>query len=248
MPFFSSHPTLQTNLASYCFHNHMDQPQDSTGKGFLQGLKRILFNDATPASNQSPQSPTVHHQQATVASETTTTHYDGSTVKADIRQKILQLLDARNKQGIDFLEVWRAAQDMGGVSATNVKMAFASLKHADPQLNKERLVQTATAYITELETAFAQESAKREAEKHALLQQRTQAQASLQNTIADLEKQIALLTQTLEARKREWQQLQQVHDPNLDSLDAKIRFGREAMDSVVQEIKQVVTIIQQELN
>lgn len=226
----------------------MDQPQDSTGKGFLQGLKKILFNDATPASNQSPQPSTVHHQEATVSAPPTTIQFDGNTVKADIRQKILQLLDARNKQGIDFLEVWRAAQDMGGVSATNVKMAFTSLKHADPRLNKERLVQTATAYITELETAFSQESAKREAEKQALMQQKTQAQVSLQNTIADLEKQIALLTQTLDARKKEWQQLQQNHDPSLDSLDTKIRFGREAMDSVVQEIKQVVIIIQQELN
>jgi predicted nucleic acid-binding Zn-ribbon protein len=226
----------------------MNQQQDITGKGFLQGLKKILFNDATPESSQSPQTSTVHHQEATISSPLTTTQYDGNTVKADIRQKILQLLDARNKQGIDFLEVWRAAQDMGGVSATNVKMAFTSLKHADPQLNKDRLVQTATAYITELETAFAQESAKREAERQALMQQRAQAQASLQNTIADLEKQIALLEQTLEAKKKEWQQLQKDHDPSLDSLDAKIRFGREAMNSVVDEIKKVVTIIQQELN
>lgn len=226
----------------------MDQPKDSTGKGFLQGLKKILFNDATLEPNQSPPPAAVHHQEATVAQQRSTTYDDATEIRADIRQKILQLLDARNKQGIDFLEVWRAAQDMGGVSATNVKMAFTSLKHADPQLNKLRLVQTATAYITELETAFAQESAKREAEKQVLMQQRSQAQASLQNTITDLEKQIALLQQTLDARRKEWEQLQQSQDPGLDNLDAKIRFGREAMDSVVQEIKQVVGIIQQEIN
>lgn len=226
----------------------MDQPKDSTGKGFLQGLKKILFNDATPELHQSTPSTTVHHQQATVAQQTSTTYDDANAVKEDIRQRILQLLDARNKQGIDFLEVWRAAKDMGGVSATHVKMAFTSLKHADPQLSQARLVQTATAYITELETAFTQESAKREAEKRALMQQRSQAEASLQNTITDLEKQVAMLQQTLDARRKEWEQLQQSHDPGLDHLDAKIRFGREAMDSVVQEIKQVVTIIQQEIN
>lgn len=226
----------------------MDQPKDSTGKGFLQGLKKILFNDATPLPDQLPSSPAVHQQHATVSAPVSTTHIDGSALKTEIRQKILQLLDARNKQGIDFLEVWRAAQDMGGVSATNVKLAFTSLKHADPQLSKERLVQTATAYITELETAFAQESAKREAEKQLLMQQKAQSEANLQRSIADLEKQIAILQQTLDAKKQEWQQLQQSQDPGLDSLDAKIRFGRDAMQSVVDEIRQAVSIIQQELN
>lgn len=226
----------------------MDQPKDSTGKGFLQGLKKILFNDATPVADQLPSSPSVHQQHATVSVPASTTHINGSALKTEIRQKILQLLDARNKQGIDFLEVWRAAQDMGGVSATNVKLAFTSLKHADPQLSKERLVQTATAYITELETAFAQESAKREAEKQLLMQQKAQSEANLQRSIADLEKQIAILQQTLDAKKQEWQQLQQSQDPGLDSLDAKIRFGRDAMQSVIDEIRQAVLIIQQELN
>lgn len=226
----------------------MEQAQDSSGKGFLQGIKKILFNDATPASNQSPQPATTHQAQATQTSPAATTTYDGGAVKAEIQRKILQLLDARNKQGIDFLEVWRAAQDMGGVSAVNIRAAFTSLRHADPTITREKLVQTAKAYVTELETAFAQESAKREAEKQAILTQKEQTARNLQGTIQHLEQQIATLQQTLDEKKKAWQEIQQDADPGLHQLEAKIRYGREAMDTVIADINQVVAIIQQELN
>lgn len=226
----------------------MEQQKDNVENGFLQGLRKIFFQDATPVNSQSTPPVATHHEETTPQNATPTSVYDGAGLKEGIRRNIMQLLDARNKQGVDFLEVWRAAQDMGGATPANIRMAFTSLKHADPVLSRERLLQTGQDYILELESAFSGELKKREAERVTLKLQKEQARVTLQKSIGDLEAQIAALQIDLDLRKKEWQELQQPSDPGLALVESKIRYGKEAMDTVVLEIQQVLSIIQQEIN
>jgi hypothetical protein len=226
----------------------MSEQQDSNGKGLLQGLKKILFQDATTGNSQSTQPATIHHQEATPVAISSTKSSDHAAVIGEIRKNILQVLDARNKQGVDFLEVWRAAQDMGGATAGNIRMAFTSLKHAEPALDKQMLIQSAQVYISELESAFSTELNKREAERARLAQQQEEARIANQQTILGLEEQIRTLQAKLEVSKKEGQSMQQLSEPGIDALDAKIRYGKDAMDAVVQDIRQVMDIIQQEIN
>jgi hypothetical protein len=228
----------------------MTDSKNGFGSGLLKGLKNLLFKDEVPPTGDSQKETTIvppaNNEPAPVKNvfQPATT---GATDK-DMKLKIYQLLETMNKPGCDFFEVWNAAGEMGGVNSTNIKAAYTSLRFADSTLSKAKLVETGTFYRDSLSSVFQTETQKREEEKNNLHREKEQAKAGLDNDIISIENQITTLQQQLLHKKTERENLDEKYTPSITAIDTKIATGRQSVNSVLEEMQQVLDIIQKDIN
>ncbi len=230
----------------------MQENKPGIGEGILRGLKKIIFNSgetgpgqpvpvADTKTNVSP-ATTSFEQPRQVQPQTS------QAVGTDMKLKVYQLLEKMNKPGCDFFEVWNASAEMGGVNAANIKAAYTSLRFADPSLNKSKLEETGNFYMTELRKILDSETAKRLEEKTRLEKEKEQQKANLSAEVNKLEQEIAVLKEKLEKRKTERQHIDENYEPQLISIEDKIREGGLSVNAVLEEMQQVKQIIQQVIN
>ncbi|MEO6733041.1 MAG: hypothetical protein ABIN01_17590 [Ferruginibacter sp.] len=227
----------------------MSNNKEGIGEGILKGLKKILFTD----SGREEPMPTIAPAAAPAATITTDdrltvpTDASGNNVK-EMKLRVYQLLESINKPGCDFFEVWNASVEMGGANSGNIKAAYTSLKYADKTLTKDKLLETGDFYISSLTKVLDAETIKRQEEKDKLLVQKDQEKTSLTTEINELEKQIAALQKKLAEKKTQNEGINQKYQPQLEAIDAKISNGHQSVNSVINEMQQVVAIIQKEIN
>ena len=225
----------------------MSNNKDGIGDGILKGLKKILFT----SSPEEPQQPIAAPEPAApIIADTkigTPVNDAGGNLK-DMKLRIYQLLESINKPGCDFFEVWNASIEMGGANSNNIKAAYTSLKYVDKSLNKNKLLETGEFYISSLVKVLDAEAAKRKEEKDKLLAQKEQQRTNLASEILDLERQIVALQNKLAEKKKDSDSINEKYEPLISAIDHKITNGQQAVDSVVNEMQQVVSIIQKEIN
>ena len=226
----------------------MGNNKDGIGDGILKGLKRILFT--TEAGEPEPIAPAAippgSSSNTAAKSAPVMNDADGST--KDMKLRIYQLLESINKPGCDFFEVWNASVEMGGANSNNIRAAYTSLKYVDKSLNKQKLLETGDYYISSLVKVLETESSKRKEEKDKLLAQKEQQKTNLSTEIADLERQLAALQNRLAEKRKESESINEKYQPLVSEIDHKIISGQQAVNSVVDEMQQVVSIIQKEIN
>ena len=226
----------------------MANNKDGIGEGILKGLKKILFTteDGVPETPVAPATPAPAPSVATVLKPAPGQETDGST--KDMKLRIYQLLESINKPGCDFFEVWNASVEMGGANSNNIRAAYTSLKYVDKSLTKQKLLETGDYYITNLVKVLEAETAKRKEEKDKLLARKEQQKTSLSTEIADLERQLIALQNSLAEKRKESESINEKYQPLVSEIDHKITNGQQAVNSVVSEMQQVVSIIQKEIN
>lgn len=226
----------------------MANTKDGIGDGILRGLKKILFTssgESEPVPADIPAKPVA----ASPAEYATNIAIDATAggVK-DMKLRIYQLLESINKPGCDFFEVWNASVEMGGAGSANIRAAYTSLKYADKTLTKDKLLETGGFYIGSLTKVLDTETLKRQVEKDGLLARKEQEKTSLTTEISGLEKQIAELQTQLAQKKVQSEGINQKYEPQLAAIDTKITNGHQSVNSVINEMQQVVAIIQKEIN
>jgi chromosome segregation ATPase len=234
----------------------MDDHERGIGKGFLQGLKKVLFTpdhltadarltSTTPAGkpdgveNARKSAPIEHHQAINGADP---------AVTQDMKARVYELLDKLNQEGVDFFEVWKAAQEMGGANPTNIRAAYTSLRFADRKLSKKSLLQSGNDYLRALERVIETESAKRLQEKSALEKEREDTRARLDTDIRSLEAEIRALQEKLAVLTDQRQRIDDTFSPRIREIDIKIDAGRQAVDAVMQEMRAVIAIMERDIN
>ena len=226
----------------------MSEPKEGIKSGILKGLKRILFTGTDEAETTPPPAPEIIPGPTTAeAKPALTTAAEGGNLK-EMKLRVYQLLESINKPGCDFFEVWNAAVEMGGANTNNIKAAYTSLKYADKTLTKEKLLQTGDFYITSLTKVLDTETVKRQDEKDRLLVQKEEEKTSLAKEISDLEQQLVALQKKLAEKKAQSDGINQKYQPQLEEIDHKITNGHQSVNSVLNEMQQVVEIIQKEIN
>ncbi|MEO6721111.1 MAG: hypothetical protein ABIN67_12100 [Ferruginibacter sp.] len=225
----------------------MGNNKDGIGDGILKGLKKILFTNS-PDEPQEPTTPTVSSAPIIAETKTAAPVDDAGGNVKDMKLRIYQLLESINKPGCDFFEVWNASIEMGGANSNNIKAAFTSLKYVDKSLNKDKLLETGDFYISNLVKVLEAEATKRKEEKDKLLVQKEQQKTNLSAEITDLERQIVALQNKLAEKKKESDSINEKYQPLISEIDHKITNGQQAVNSVVNEMQQVISIIQKELN
>ncbi len=228
----------------------MSETNENMAIGILKGLKRVLFQQEPvvevqpPAVNQARPVDVAVPSSAMRHSEET---FSDPVIK-DMKLKVYQLLENLNKPGVDFFEVWNAAVEMGGSNSNNIKAAFTSLKFADKSLTKTKLLESGAGYITALKSVLETESKKRQDEKIRLDKEMQQVRANLGNEITAIEQQLSSLQAKLAIKKTELENVQAKYEPGIAEIDVKIKSGQQSVNSVLQEMQQVMDLINTDIN
>lgn len=232
----------------------MSNNKDGIGDGILRGLKKFLFTSPGTEEPVNPPAATVNTPAASTpfSGNSITTAPPAGDVPADsvkeMKLRVYQVLESINKTGCDFFEVWNASIEMGGANTGNIKAAYTSLKYADKTLTKEKLLETGDFYINSLVKILDSETIKRQEEKDKLLVQKDQEKNSLATEINDLEQQLVALQKKLAEKKTQSEGINQRYEPMILAIDQKISNGHQSVNSVLNEMQQVVAIIQKEIN
>jgi hypothetical protein len=208
----------------------------------LNKLKSVLFTDVpqtTTAAGSSPSSAAAN----TTAASPPPQPLEAPVASANMVQKVHSLLDKMNMPGIDFMELWDAANAMGAVNEQTVSNAFVALKIASGNtLSKQIILQTGEQYAQQLRTALEQDVAQKQKLKQDILQQQQTALSSLTQETEGLAKQIADLQASLDAKRKELSTLQAADNPEVRDMDKKIADGSTAVQAVIAELSNMLNI------
>jgi hypothetical protein len=222
--------------------------------GIFGGLKKMVFTedylgaDKPDETKKAPAAPSSFKSAGT----TTTTPPNSSGIittnvaSEDMVQKIYSLLEMMNKPGIDFFELWNAAEAMGGVNVTNLQNAFTTLKVLG--LDKSTVLNTGEAYCGELQSKLNTDIQKKRDEREALNVALQNEKQQLQREKQDLENKIQLLSGQLTETTTKLNQVDSKFAPQIQSIEGKIQSGVNALNVVVAEIKGVLETVKANIN
>ncbi len=230
----------------------MSENKDDIGSGILRGLKKILFTNSEPEEAVQAPVPPVKPVSAPITADDKAMFSPeapvGSNNVKEMKLRIYQLLESINKPGCDFFEVWNASVEMGGANPNNIKAAYTSLKYADKTLTKDKLLETGDFYISSLTKVLDAEIIKRKEEKDKLFSQKEEEKTLLTKEIGELEQQLISIQKKLAEKKSQSEGINQKYQPKIEAIESKISNGHESVNSVIGEMRQVVSIIQKEIN
>jgi hypothetical protein len=218
--------------------------------GIFSGLKKMVFTaDYLETENTAGQTK----QTAATASSSKTAAVTGNAgiittniASDDMVQKIYSLFETINKPGIDFFELWNAAEAMGGVTVTNLQNAFTTLKILG--LDKDTVLNTGEAYCTELQNRLNADIKKKKDEKENMAVALQNEKMQLERDKQDFENKIQLLSSQLTETASKLSQLDSKYTPQIQSIETKIQSGVNALNVVVSEIKSVLITVKSNIN
>lgn len=217
------------------------------------GLKKLFFTEEhlEKQATEIPENAPVVTQSAPVQQpfpsnpSTNPTTITSTSVVADpsLEDKLFSLLEKINDPGMDFFEVWNAAEEMGGVNPTNIKAAMTSLKFADATLTKEKVISTGDNYVKKLTDIYSTEEKRKLQEKQTLEQAKTQEAKTLQTEVDNLEDQIKNLKTQQEGKKTELNQINSKYDPQINQVETRIQQGKIAISNLIKKMENVLLIV-----
>jgi hypothetical protein len=218
--------------------------------GIFSGLKKMVFTEDyletgnTDKENKQTAAPASSKTSAPVAINAgiITTNIASD----DMVQKIYSLFETMNKPGIDFFELWNAAEAMGGVTVNNLQNAFTTLKVLG--LDKDTVLNTGEAYCTELQNRLNADIQKKKDEKESIALALQNEKKQLERDKQDFENKIQLLSSQLTETNTKLNQLDSKYTPQIQSIETKIQSGVNALNVVVSEIKSVLITVKSNIN
>jgi len=224
--------------------------ENSTFGGIFSKLGKLVFTDDYLNENAPPPDekvmPTQTNGATTIVSANNANQaspaYSG-TPKQEILAKVRNLVASMNKPGIDFLELWNAAEAMGSISDNTVQNAFVALKIASGNtLTKANVLSTGESYCAELKSALDNDVNEKIKSKNKLSEAKNNSRNSLSNEITELNNKIVEMQNVLKEKNLKLQNIDADFDPKLQEIDQKINNGKQAVDAVVAEMQQVLGI------
>jgi hypothetical protein len=218
--------------------------------GLFGGLKKLLFKEdfsSLPseggAGAQASSAPPPADSGPSFGADNAPSQSNTDSMKA----KAYQLLESINQPGVDFLEVWNATEEAGGINPQTVKTTFNALKYADKTLTREKLLSTGDYYCAQLQKAIDSDLQRKADQRQQLDQQKAAERRELSNGIAAIEKEISALQQNLVEKQRQLAALDANYEPKLRGLDEKMQAGRATIDAMIREMQSLIAIAQKEL-
>jgi hypothetical protein len=158
---------------------------------------------------------------------------------------IFNYIKSINQAGIDFFEVWNAAEDMpGGANAGNLKTAFTILGYASPQkLSKDSIIDSANYYKDKISNMINEAVVEKQDERNRVITNKEAEKQSLLGEERALKSEIENLKNRLTQVQSSLGSIDTKYDSELNILDKRIAVGTIALRGVVGEIDQVIGII-----
>jgi hypothetical protein len=160
--------------------------------------------------------------------------------------KIYDLFESINKPGVDFFELWNAAEAMGGPTAVNLQNAFTSFKILG--LDKPAVISSGENYVAELQNKLGADIQRKTTDKNDLIAKLQNEKNTLQNDKQNLEAQVQALNTQLADTNNKLNQIDASYQTELQIIDKKIVMGKNALNTVVNQINNVIQIIKTSVN
>lgn len=218
--------------------------------GIFTGLKKMVFTPDYLETSTAPRSLNADSKapetQFTPQSMPTPGIITTNVAPDDMVKKIHALLENMNKPGVDFFELWNAAEAMGGANVTNLQNAFTTFKVLG--LNKNTVINTGEAYCEELQSKLNQDIQKKRDEREAMSKTLQNEKQQLQRQQQDLENKIKLLSAELVETVTKLNEVDSKYAPQILGIETKITNGVSALNVVVAQIKTVIETVKTNIN
>jgi Skp family chaperone for outer membrane proteins len=229
----------------------MPEEKKTGFSGIFSGLKKMVFTEDYLDAGKPEEIKPVPAQQSFKNTPTSFTPNNSGIITTnvaseDMVQKIYSLLESMNKPGIDFFELWNAAEAMGGVNVTNLQNAFTTLKVLG--LDKNTVLNTGEAYCADLQSKLNTDIQKKRDEREAMTVTLQNEKQQLQREKQDLENKIQLLSTQLTEATTKLNHADSKYAPQIQSIEGKIQSGVNALNVVVAEIKGVLETVKANIN
>lgn len=232
--------------------------------GILNKLKGAIFTQeyldtqesgseaksTTPSTNSTSSNTEVNKPQIVTPKAASINYANVPQASQDeMIHKVRSLLEGMNKPGIDFFELWNAAEAMGSINTLNVNNAYVALKIASGNtLSKATILETGQFYSDNLKTALENDVKGKMSERNSIMQQKAQMTNSLGQEITDLNNKIAEMQKQLQEKNSRLVNIDQEFDPKVKEIEQKIAVGQTAVQTVVTQINQVLELVKTSIN
>lgn len=166
----------------------------------------------------------------------------------ELMEKIYGALKKMNLPGIDFLEVWDSMEAMGGVNEMNLKNSFLALKIASGNtLTKEMIIETGNKYLSIISGQLQTDISAKEAEENSIINELKTKKSELEAKRTNLADQIKTLQLELQQVETTLGSIDSGYAPKFSAIKSKIDAGKNAQQSIVQEINSIINLVEKTL-
>ena len=227
----------------------MADEKKNSFSGIFSGLKKMVFTEDYLETDKTEE---LKKPSTNTSSIPTTNNVNNAGIittniaSDDMVDKIYALLETMNKPGVDFLELWNAAEAMGGVNVANLQNAFTTFKILG--VDKSTILNTGEAYCGELQSKLNIDIQKKRDDREAMNLSLQNEKQQLQREKQDLENKIKLLSAELTETTIKLNEVDTKYAPKIQNIEAKIQSGVSSLNVVVAEIKGVLETIKANVN
>lgn len=179
------------------------------------------------------------------ATPTPPTTFTSSQVSQEYLVKAMEVykngFDSLNQNGYDFYEFYQAITQ-GGVNNPQIyPMAFTMASAMDKSVSKDKLIQSADYYLSEINKVYNDYVAKGNSKKQDLITQKNNENQALVNELSLMEQQLEALKTQIQDRQNKLNAIGSKYEPMISDVDSKLSANETAKNQIVQSIEQVKT-------
>lgn len=218
-------------------------------KSKFSGLKKIFFTDEYLDINQEKKEEQIVVNKAPTNQIPITNFSNLNSESQVILDKIYNYLDSINSPEIDFIEVWDAMDEMGGVNETNLKATFAVMKVASKgKLTKELIINTGNEYLSKITDQINIDLNSKNSEISNFEAKKKDEASFLVNKKKEIEENIQKLQGELTQTNGFIKDLEFKYEPKIKEVQMKIAAGQTAISKITDEMNHIITLVNKTLS
>jgi hypothetical protein len=149
--------------------------------------------------------------------------------------------ESLNQPGFDFYEFFQSVALGGSNNPQVYVMAFQMAYGMDKSITKDKLVQQADFYLTEIDKVYQEYVGKGNGKKQELLTLKDNENKNLVSELDSMKQQLAALQIQIEDRQRKLGEIDTKYGPQLSEIENKISANNIANQKIVESIQHVKT-------
>ncbi len=168
-----------------------------------------------------------------------------SQVPNDYIEKALDVyekgFESLNQPGFDFYEFFQSVAHGGADNPQVYAMAFQIASGMDKTITKDKLVQQADFYLTEIDKVYQEYVTKGNGKKQEALTLKDNENKNLVGELESMKQQLAALQIQIDDRQRKLGDIDTKYGPQLSEIENKISANNIANQKIVESIQHVKT-------
>lgn len=219
-------------------------------KSKFAGFKKIFFTDEYIEEKEGTTIDTPKEETIKTSEKTNTSHFTISDTNSldkeskAIVDKIYKYLDSINTPEIDFIEVWDAMDEMGGINESNLKATVAAMKVVSKgALTKELIINSGKGYLNKIVDQLNSDLNSKNSEIQVIEAKKKDESSFLISKKKEVEDNIKKLQAELAQTDSFIKDLDFKYEPKINEIQTKIAAGQRAISKITAEINNIISLV-----